>query len=237
MKRTLAVLGMVVALVGFMTAGSALADPELDFTIPAINSFAGISYSTSGGPLIGTGITISNVVGVDGTPLNNGTVLDITGGHLGFASGNLIGFNSSQWKFGPGVKPSLTIAGGISALGISNNSLLLLGAITNATVANISSTKKKVVYSAFFDIVNPTLANYYGLTAFSNGHYTLWSGTFALQFDSTPSSNGATFTSTYVHSGDLLTSPSPVPEPATLLLLGLGLFGLGLLGIKRKTNA
>jgi hypothetical protein len=65
--------------VGLMVVGSASARARtltLDFDIPAVNLGASISYAGGAAPLIGTGITITDVNG-----------LAITGGDLSFTTG------------------------------------------------------------------------------------------------------------------------------------------------------
>jgi hypothetical protein len=190
----------------------------LDFTVPAVNPGASISFAGGANPLVGTGITITDVEGV-GTPLNDLVTKLITGGVLTFTSGNLTGSSPGEWDFGAGAPGGITIKGGIASLGIAGGSTLLTGQIESASVV-ASTGNFKVAISDFVNIVNPTLAAFYGNPS------TGWSGNFNIGF-SAPGTSPGTFTSTGVSSGDVITS---IPEPSSFVLgcIALGTIGYGL---------
>ena len=64
------VLLAAVLMLGLVAALPAQADPELDFTIPAVNTGATVTYAGGAKPFNAMNITISNVEGIDGTPFN-----------------------------------------------------------------------------------------------------------------------------------------------------------------------
>lgn len=218
---------------GVGLAGAAFADPmqpiQIDF---GIVSPTGGSISFAGGvnPLVGTNITVDLLVGLN-TPLNSGPRFNCIGCLLNFTSGALEGSTATTWDFGGGPNSGITIVGGIDVNGngildagdIPANTVLLTGNFGNVSVKKFPGSPFKIAGAAFLDTKDNKLEALFGLPDLPG-----WLGNFNISFDATGAPpNG--FASTHVFSGDVLnTLPvPPVPEPATLLLLGTGLLGLG----------
>jgi opacity protein-like surface antigen len=164
--KSVALLAAMLML-GLVAALPAQADPELDFTIPAVNTGATVTYAGGAKPFNAMNITISNVEGIDGTPFKNGVTLNITKGLLDFTTGNLTGTSTSPvaWIFGSG--GTISITGGISALGIAKGSTLLSGNLVGGTILVSSYHPTYTVLTAsiyFSDTLDPKLAAYYGVS-------------------------------------------------------------------------
>jgi hypothetical protein len=196
----------------------------IDFGVIAPTS-GSISYDGAGGPLVGLNIEIDNVVGSD-VPMNNGVVLTITDAVLNFTTGNLTGSTATQWNFGGGPASSITIVGDIAALGL-DDAVLMSGSFGSANVFSIGNTYK-IAGSSFFDWKNEVLLAYYGVDFYLN-----WKGNFNISFDAT-GLPPAGFSSSALYSGDV--TNNPVPEPTTMLLIGSGLLGLGLIRRRKQVR-
>jgi hypothetical protein len=219
-------------------ASTAQAIPVLDFNLDAGHgATASVSYAGGGAPLIGTDLSVDNVIGLD-TPLNDTTILTISGGLLNFETGGNTG--GYTWGANPDICASLvdlfcsvTITGGVAAAGIAPGTTLLAGRITGAQIAGAG-----VVLSTFVNFVHEDLAGFYGLP----GGDTPWTAANTLNFllinfnhaPGTAFTCATTQTDCRPGSGDLPTTPAP--EPGTLLLLGSGLFASAA-GMRRKLAA
>lgn len=214
MKKVLIVaVGLILALGLSFTPATVKADTIIDFGIIAPTG-GSIYYSGGVTPLYGTGIDVDNVTGI-GTPLNSGApnALALAGYFLNFNTGNLVTTDSSHWYFGPG--GSITISDGITTL--------LTGTFTSMQVVAVGPAYK-VAIPGFFDTKDPNLLAYFGLPDM------IYSGNFNISFYALGLPPDG-FTSGELLSGDI--SNTPVPEPATMLLLGSGLIGLAQYGRKR----
>ncbi|MGC8641282.1 MAG: PEP-CTERM sorting domain-containing protein [Isosphaeraceae bacterium] len=214
MRHAIFALAAGVALIG----GSSAWAQSLDFTVPAVNTGASISYATSGGDLVGTSISITDVTGI-GTPSNAGAPVGITNGFLNFSSGAFASVNGSEWDFGGGGPITIT------ATSPFGGGALLSGTITNAQVTGSGGTYH-VAIAAFFNTISSGVASYFGVP--TSG----WSGNLSISFNTSNAVTApGTFTSSSVRSGDVTTS---VPEPSTMAIAGLGALGLIGYGLRRR---
>ena len=194
--------------------------PSLDFKVPTRNSLAWISYLPGSGKLVGTGISITEVEGVD-TPLNDGLSEQISRGALSFTTGKLIDRpNSNEWDFGAGPVDGMTVVGGISSLGVRRNSTLVMGQVENAKVVKVGR-RLEVSASVLVDTVNSKLASHYGLAG--GDHLMVGDFRHFLLCDDVAS---RLFFGAGVQSGNL--NAAPLPEPSSLAIATLG--GLGMIG-------
>lgn len=206
MKRLLLV-SMVIAAFALFT-GSAMAD-SIDF-----NATGGGGTWTWAGTL-GSTLTAS-YNGAGNTANLNGGTPSVSVGSLSFTTGSYTGMSGGSYNFGSG--GSITVAGcsGVCFSGVFNSLQIFQNATggISFTASFVSGTVDSALLSALgFPGGTPT-----GVTGFITGNM--------LGSLSNPSAGGLT-TST-----DL--TVTPVPEPATLGLLGAGLLGLGLIGLSRK---
>ncbi len=216
MKKILRILAVGVFSI-FLSAGYAMAT-AIDFGVVAPTPGA-INYDGLGGALIGTGIQVDNVTGL-GTSLNNNVTLAISNGALNFTTGPFVSFDADDWDFAGG--GSIVITGGIAALGIADGTTLLSGSFSTAQVDRIGGGTFYVALSGFNDDKNPEILRYYGV------NFPMHTGNFNISFNATTNANHA-ITSTQVLSGDIVN----VPEPVSMVLLGLGLLGVGLVSRKK----
>lgn len=220
--KTRLVVGLLILVLSLI--GTAAFADSLDFNIAAPTT-GSISYGGSGGPLVGSGISVNTVTGL-GTAANAGGRFALSGGLLNWSTGPLTSTTSTSWNFGGGAGSSLTLTGGIAALGIAPGTTLLTGFWGNATVTNLGSNFD-IAGATFLNFVNPALAAYFGEPSSS-----AWNGNFNISFFATGLPPGG-FASSQVLSGDVVTTV-PVPEPASAALLVLGLFGIAVLALGKS---
>lgn len=225
-------VGLQAMLLAGLLASPAAAVPVLDFNMDAVHpSGSSVSYAGGSAPVIANDLGVDNVVGIGGTPANNGSILTITGGLLDFTSGANTG--GYTWGSGTGCTSlsdascSITITGGISALSLGAGTVLLAGQVTGVQV-----TTGNILLTAFINFIDATLAGYYGLP----GGTTPWSSVNPINLTILflPSSGAFNCTPTgncIPASGDITTSP--IPEPGSLMLLGSGLFASAV-GLRRR---
>ena len=214
-------------------AGFASADITIDFATGFADSQGGtISYAGGVTPLIGEHIVIGLVRGID-TPSNAGPAHAV-GGSLGgwagldFTTGNFISFSGNLYTFGSG--GALTITGTVPDAGINTDTLLLNASPISASF-QVNTRELTVVLGN--DTKDPDLLDYFGLPADTQFQIAL--GTIhtedILAYNGDPYVSGGSFTSDDALSTDI--PNAAVPEPATMLLLGSGLLGMGMYARRR----
>ncbi len=210
-------LRFAAAIAGALAIGATAARVEasdLSATLSPQEGNGSLSYSGGASDLIGKNIGVESITGLN-TPANGpSTSLQVVGGMLNFTTGAFSGGpNSTEWDFASG--GNVTISGTIPSLGITTNTALLSGSFSDPTMVRSlnSSTDLKVLGGAFFSVVNPTLAQYFGLP--TGG--VLYSGGLTTLFRDAGSSPAA-FSSSGFTGGTLTVSPNipTVPEPGTL---------------------
>ena len=199
---------------------------SLEFAITAPTGGT-ISYAGGLSPLIGTGITVDSVLGVN-TPLENGELRNCLSCKLSFTTGAHTG-SPTAWNWGGPGPVTLTGTVDLDKSGTVTpgdaTGFLLNGTFGTANVQAGGSTFR-LLFGSFSDTKNATLTSFYGLPV------SPYTGNLNLGF-SALGSPGSTFTSGSVGSGSLSNS---IPEESSLLLLGSGLlFSLAFWG-QRKFN-
>ncbi len=185
-----------------------------------------ISYAGGQAPLVGSDLLVRRVWGFN-TP-QNATILGlpIAAGQLNFTTGPFMSFDpiGGYWFSGGG---SFTITGGIPDIGIPLNSVLARGTFRNAFLW--PGVAPFIFGPSGDDWKNPVLATHFGFapgTPFKFGGPSL----------TMPPDNfltGGPF-SLKVVVLDVPNTPHPVPEPASMLLLGSGLAVAGWRKLRRS---
>lgn len=219
----------VFALLAMLVAGSAAqAGAALDFQLS--DPGTGAISEVAGGPLVGAGIVVTSVKGINGTPANNNVNTPIVGGLMAFTTGAQGSSTASSVNYGMG--GTITITGTASPASLGPT--LLDGTFLSATLTNILGQTWLTV-AVVLNHVDASLASFYGLPG---GPTQLYAGAlnFTINVSTGSPANGGAFTATG-GSGDLQTSPVPAPAGLVLALAGAPVLGLGYLRRRRKVVA
>lgn len=226
MKILTVAMALALAVCGALALSAQAA--YLDFEIqPPHPLTASISYVGGNAPLVVFDLHVSDVIGV-GLP---GGTLPIVGGDLDFTTGPFSGFTATQWFFGGGPGSFITLTGAIPAIGINNPIVLLTGWFGTATVIDFGPNNNFMITGAAFqDYKACPLLDYY----FPQGAPPAFNGTLNVSFSAQgpPPGAFATASSLDIGAGNLINTP--VPVPASLLLMGSGLLGLAGFGLRRR---
>ncbi len=208
--------------------GEAQASANLTFTLTPQSNAGLISYAGGDAPLVGSNLSVSSVTGLSTALHPNGALTLDSTGSLNFTTGNYTSSpTTNEIDFNSG--GSISITGGIAALGIAPGTTLLTGSFTgDSFVKSLGTNDLDVQGGAFINVVNPTLAAYFGLPVGS----TVYSGGLATLFEAPSTANGG-FASVDLSSGSV--STAPVPEPTTFAVFAI-MAGGGLLYAQRRAR-
>lgn len=236
MKTTKMLLSVALTLISVATFAGITLGSTIDFTTsPAsyglVVSPGTVSWGGSTDSLIGSGIIIGSV-NATGVPLNGGFFYGVSGplngyGVLNFTTGPYTSFNPTTDVYTFSSGGSLTITGYVSAAGESTDTTLVDSTAVSGTFDAVTGGVSLTTLNGP-DTKDPTLVGFFGLPS-----TTVWNLSNAtVKTDITGAfTQGGSFTSTDALSTDI--SNAAVPEPATMLLFGFGLFGAGVFARKR----
>lgn len=225
--------------------------PQLDFHAGPLQSGASFSYAGGASPLIGSGIDLDTVTGLN-TPANSNIILDlfnsagtiIHDANLNLVTGGLYASDPNSWLFAAG--GSLSITGSVDLNGNQVidggdivNQILASGVMDNSAIINAAGTFY-VLGGGTFSYVNPQLASFFG---FVGNQISPADGSVNLLFTLPATAvGGDPFVSNDVLSGDIAfavpTSLFQVPEASTMVMTSLALI-VGSVGasVKRRQIA
>jgi len=223
MKKTILVILLLLGMMFIANTQQAWAIITLDFNMDATHPLAATIYYTgiNSAPLVGSDISVDTVMSLDDHITHN-----ITEGILSFTTGGFTGSDPGDWYFSPG--GSIELTGGILDLGIPAGTTLLTGSFSGTPRVIYLGGTSQIVGATFIDSKDSVLARWYGLS--DNGYGYGWAGDINLSFAANGSPDSA-FSSTLVKSGDITNTPI-IPEPGSMMLLGMGI--LGLFGLRKK---
>jgi hypothetical protein len=218
------VFGLVTGLL--LLPSVALAIPALVFDTTPGGAGGTLTYDGAGGPAIGNDIAFVNIMSNGEVPLNPNTTLVCSNCLLDFQTGANTQEGPPGWTWAGG--GSFTLTGDVPSLGLVGATLISGTFTGTANTPGMAGETTALFFGLGVDSKDPTLAAFYGLDP---SNFTFANTEIALDTLTVDATTGA-FTA-LPNQADIINTQAVVPNPATAMLLGLGMAGLA--AMKRQT--
>jgi hypothetical protein len=220
------------ALLSVLAAGLN-AEILINFDVPNVGAAGSINYAGGSSALVGSGITVSQIVGVN-TPASTGP-LACVGCVLNFSTLANTSASATSWSFVGGPSTSFRVTGAIPTLALGAGSTLLSGYFSDSSVNVAGAGTFRGVFSSVIDTKNSAVVDFFMGSGFSATVGNTFAGNYIQQFTATTGA-GNSFSSTTILDGHI---SNVVPEPSSVILFGTmsGALGLALVRRLRKRAA